>query len=226
MKKIQILMVVALVMGSIASGFSQLQFSTVKVNGESLTTIPRYSWNIPFNFTIADMTDSDAMIGAVNIKNEGIIYELGEDKYKHRGISIGPEIGFRTVIGKKVLLKASYSFDYFFHYKRKFFREGKRDLKDIQEREWFPNQINNWNHSVKVGIGAAKGFYLYAEYYFRDFLNPDYTEEVDGVTVKPYEGFETQKFNIGFNIDMYSSKKKTKEEVIQEEETRRGAREL
>ena len=53
---------------------------------------------------------------------------------------------------------------------------------------------------MKVGIGTEDGIYLYGEYFFREFLNRDFTETVNGVQVKPYENLSINRFNIGLGV--------------------------
>ncbi|MEM9897433.1 MAG: hypothetical protein AAF789_13790, partial [Bacteroidota bacterium] len=62
------------------------------------------------------------------------------------------------------------------------------------------NRVNRFNHCVRVGIGIAAGLQIYGEYYFRDFLNTDFTTDIDGVEVQPYNGLEISRFNIGLSV--------------------------
>jgi len=57
-----------------------------------------------------------------------------------------------------------------------------------------------FNHYVSVDIGVKGGFYIFGQYYFRNFFNKDFKETINGVEVRPYENFNVTRFNIGFSF--------------------------
>ncbi|MCC5943518.1 MAG: hypothetical protein JJT94_01180 [Bernardetiaceae bacterium] len=182
-----------------------LQFGTITQNGQELNNVPRFSWSFPLNRTIIKLGESTALNGSILLNNEGVIYDFDGDRFKKRVISLTPELGIKQNIGDALFFTLHYGLDYNFHYKEKVFFGGERANKEVVLSEWFSNRVNRFNHSVRAGIGVSPGFYIYGEYYFQDFLNPDFTENINGVAVRPYENLQIRRFNIGVSW-LFSSK--------------------
>src|SRR5690606_29740217 len=100
-----------------------------------------------------------------------------------------------------------------FHYKEKVFRNERRSQKEVLLREWGSQRVNRFNYFVRVGFGFRKGFFLYTEYYFQNFLNSSFSHVVNGNVVKPYEGLEISRFNIGLSLNYMSRFEKRKNDI-------------
>jgi hypothetical protein len=177
------------------------QFADVSRDGASLSNIPRFSWMIPLSYEINQVSESFLINGGVLLKNDGVIFEENGDRFKYRVISIGPEIGFFVNLGESSLvLSGDYGFDFALHYKEKVFPNGERSDKRILTREWFSDRPNRLNHYVRVGVGTENGLYMFGQFYFRDFLNNDFQETIDGVAVQPYKDLVIQRFHLGISF--------------------------
>lgn len=183
---------------------AQLTFSTVSVDGESLSTVPRYSWGIPLEKKIKTKKDVVFAIGAT-FNNFGIIFDQLEDdqtnRHKYRTWSFGPSGGVYFGLGKKMVVGLSGTVSYNFHYKHKIFIDGERSNKD-KESEWFSDKVDPINLVPRFSIGTKKGFMLYGEYFFSNLFNKDYTDEMGE---KKFAGFEVTRFNIGISSDLNDS---------------------
>ena len=184
---------------------AQLTFSTVSVDGESLSTVPRYSWGIPLEKKIKTKKDVVFAIGAT-FNNFGIIFDRLEngqtDRHKHRTWSFGPSGGVYFGLGKKMVVGLSGTVSYNFHYKHKIFPNGNRKDKDVHVREWFSDKVDPINLVPRFSIGTKKGFMLYGEYFFSNLFNTAYTDEMGAM---PFAGFEVTRFNIGISSDLNDS---------------------
>lgn len=177
------------------------QFADVSRDGSSLSNIPRFSWMIPLSYEIAEVSEGFLFNGGVLLKNDGVIFEENGDRFKYRVISIGPEIGFMTNLGKsKLVLSGDYGFDFALHYKEKVFPNGERSDKEVLTREWFSDRPNRLNHYVRVGVGTENGLYMFGQFYFREFLNTGFQETIDGAATRPYEGLVIQRFHLGISF--------------------------
>lgn len=177
------------------------QFADVTRDGASLSNIPRFSWMIPLSYEIAQASEGFMINGGVLLKNDGVIFEENGDRFKYRVISVGPEIGFFTKLGEsKLVLSGDYGFDFALHYKEKVFPNGERGDKEILTREWFSNRPNRLNHYVRIGVGTDNGFYMFGQFYFRDFLNNGFQETVNGLITQPYEDLVIRRFHLGVSF--------------------------
>jgi hypothetical protein len=104
-------------------------------------------------------------------------------------------------IGEKLGLGFNYEFNYFAHFKEKVFIDGERAQKQILHREWWSDRFNPFNHVLGGFIVFPEtGFNIYFGYYLNNFMNPDFTEEVNGNELMPYAGLNVQKFDIGISL--------------------------
>lgn len=197
MKKYCLLSVFTLLM--IGSLQAQLTFSTVTLNGEELNTVPRYSWGIPIEKKVKGKKEVLYAYG-VTANNFGFIYDdAAGDRHKHRTWSIGPSGGIYFGIGKKLIVGASGTASYNFHYKHKIFPGGERKDKIKNVREWFSDRVEPFNLIPRFSIGLRDQFVIYGEYYLTGMFNTDFTNDSG---IKPFEGFEITRFNIGIHTDL------------------------
>ena len=179
---------------------AQLQFASVKINNQGQNNIPRISWSLPLSVYKSRISESAVFVSGVVLRNEGVIYDYQGDRFKKRALSIGPSVSIVGKIGEGMIYSLGLGLDYNFHYKEKTFVDKERKQKEVTLREWGSNRVNKLNYSAKVGIGSSNGLYIYGEYFFREFLNRDFTETVEGVQTKPYENLSINRFNIGIGF--------------------------
>jgi len=212
MKKYSVLIVIALLF--VGNLQAQLTFSTVTYNGEELNTIPRYSWGIPIEKKVKGKKEVLFTYG-VTTNNLGIIFEdTAGDRHKHRTWSIGPSGGIYFGLGKSLILGASGTVSYNFHYKHKIFPNGERKDKIKNVQEWFSDKVEPFNLIPRFSIGLRDKFVIYGEYYLTGLFNKNYTDETTGF--KPFEGFEITRFNIGISTDL-NNKFVSNEEILEPE---------
>ena len=198
MKKFNLLVILGFLFAG--SLHAQLTFSTVTFNGEELSTVPRYSWGIPLEKKIKAESKDILFTYGFTMNNLGIIFDdaIG-DRHKHRTWSIGPSGGIYFGLGKKLILGASGTVSYNFHYKHKIFPDGDRRDKIKNVQEWFSNKVEPFNIIPRFSLGFKDAFVVYGEYYLTGLFNKNYT---DSQGVRPFEGFEITRFNIGIHTDL------------------------
>jgi hypothetical protein len=178
-----------------------------------MASIPRYGLDFPF---IKNLHKANLHAG-LNIRNQGIIFDQESstlagslDRIKFRAYSLSPEFKYKAKLGK-LGFEIGGGLDWYFHYKQKRFEGGERSQKSIEFAQWIPNpgvsnsnRVNQFNPYARVAIGKRKGMGIYAEYYFlKDFLNSDFSYiNAVGLTVKPYEGWKTQRLNLGIWVSL------------------------
>ena len=163
-----------------------------------------------------DFTNNFGMFTGFGLRNIGIITKddgviirehLGiltpttnDVKIKRRSYSLGVPLAFK--IGnfkRRTFVYAGGEAELMFHYKEKLFIDGKKEDKF---NEWFSDRTNIINPSLFGGVQLRGGLNLKFKYYLLDFLDPNYTERVDGVSVRPYEGLETKMFYISLSWNL------------------------
>ena len=182
------------------AGAQGIQFASVKISGQGINNVPRISWSVPLNLNVSKLSKKSMLITGLTLRNEGVIYDYGGDRFKKRAIAIGPTISFFGKVGEGVIYSFGFGIDYNFHYKEKEFLNKERKNKEVTVREWGSNRVNKLNYSLKAGIGSAKGIYVFGEYFLREFLNRDYSEVTNGVESKPYANLTVNRFNIGIGF--------------------------
>ncbi len=191
----------AFLMGT--ASFGQLQLSRMSIDDSAVHTVPRYSWNVPLvkEFTLMESPALHVGIGVGGfIRNQGVIYDLGADRYKHRVITAGPVVQVPLVIAQKVFLMVGYGLNYPIHYKEKIFRDRLRKNKEIVVSEWLSKRTTQWYHHFLVKVGMANGVSVTAEVFPQNFFNPDYAVTDGGITTYPYKGYMAQLANISLDI--------------------------
>lgn len=178
-------------------------FADVKAPGEvDVRNIPRFSGFFHFqSLWNYDPTDAVGFFSGVSMRNVGIITEPADTfKLKQRSYALGVPIGIKLgSMDKKFFVFAGGEAEMMLHYKEKHFVNGEKVKK---KSEWFSDKVNMFNPSLFAGIQLPGGANIKFKYYLLDFLNPDYTETVNGVKVKPYAGMKSQMMyvSVGFNI--------------------------
>lgn len=200
MKTIKITIITLLTIIYTTANAQIFQFSTVSMNGEDLSTIPRFSWRIPLMNPIYKLENNTAITSGFVLKNEGVIYDFEGNRYKKRVISFGPRIGYAFLIDKSTIVSAAYGMDYNFHFQEKVLSDKHRTDKTVVTREWHSDRVNLFNHYLRIEAGNVGGITLFGEYYLRTFLNQNFTETINGIEVRPYENLNIQRFNFGISL--------------------------
>jgi len=201
MKKACTFFVLALSVFLVLPASAQLfQLTTVSENGQSLNSVPRFTWRLPFNSKLLDIGENSRMFGGILLKNEGLIYDRNGNRFKHRNISLGPNLGVMLHIKKQFNYVISYGADINLHYKEKVFVNGDRQEKEVRVSEWTSGRVSRFNHFIQTGFTLSDNVYLFGEYYFNDFFNQDFTETVNGVETQPYRNLEVSRFNLGLTV--------------------------
>lgn len=133
----------------------------------------------------------------IKLKNEGIRYELNDNHYLMRSLSLGSEAGFVFQISDNRSLSTLLGLDYNFHYKEKF-------NSDIIVSEWISKRVPIFSPYFRVGFGG--GFIrIFGEYYFMNFINSNFKKKINGKEVKPYEHLKITRFNAGLSFNFNDS---------------------
>ena len=199
-KTIALLLLLGGIFNTIAA--QKLHFASITDNGEKLNNIPRFSIGIPFTFNLNKNADKFLMHGGGTLKTEGVTFNRDADKIKMRTWTIGPVINF-ILKQEKTFILLGYGADYNFHYKERLFPNSTREGLTTLHTEWNSDRVKRFNHYARVGFGVKQGAYIYAEYFFDEFLNQGFTEVNDmGQTIMPYNGLEINRFNIGISFLM------------------------
>lgn len=184
------------------------QFGSVSDEfGTDYTTVPRIGWSIDMGRTsLARLSDNSMISFGLAFMNKGFIFDTETDRFKHRNWSLNPNIGLTFMLGNgsnildKHWLSFFYGVDVNFHYKSKIFPNKERGEKEVVHSEWFSDRVNPLMHSFGFTFLFNNGLLLHGTYYFGDFFNEDFEETIGGVTIKPYQGFSVNRFEIGFGI--------------------------
>ncbi len=196
------------------NGMDAAIFSTtfMKKTGEDqkLTTL-RFTYEINFGFNLNyDFNKSTGFFTGLGIKNIGFIEKIKDSTIKRRVYTIGIPLGFK--FGN--MAKKNYAFigggaDIPFNYKEK----GFKDRKDKQKfNEWFTDRTPLLMPYAFVGFCVAPGFTFKIQYYFDNFLNPNFREKdvtpAPGQAYpKPYAAYEkTNMLMLNFGFDIHYKK--------------------
>ncbi|HRW89961.1 MAG TPA: hypothetical protein P5027_08420 [Flavobacteriales bacterium] len=182
--------------------------ATLDVNGNDNGNILRFS---PF-FNVQGMANYDfndhvGLFAGLSIRNVGFIYELPEvgegvqyDKYKFRTYNAGIPVGFKFGEMHRAMVFLGYEFELPFNYKEKrYLNEVKEDKFNV----WFSDRTEPFFHALFLGFQFKYGTTLKFKYYLTNFHNTDYTETVDGVQVKPYDGLNANILYVSLGFGLF-----------------------
>ena len=162
-----------------------------------------------------DFTDNFGMITGFGLRNIGMITkddgiltrehvglfdENDEVKIKRRSYSFGVPLALRFGnFNRRTFVFAGAEAELMFHYKEKLFVNGNKEDKF---NEWFSDRTNLLNPSIFGGIQFPGGVNLKFKYYLLDFLDPDYSERINGNLVQPYRGLTSNIFYISLSVNL------------------------
>lgn len=188
----------------LSSGIDGYLLSTAlmsKGGGNAKLTTPRFTafLNLGVNLNY-DLSDHFGVYTGLNIKNIGFIEKSGGVTTKRRDYTIGLPLGLKIgdlAFGNYVL--AGGGIDFPFNYREKTFT--KRNDK-VKFNEWFSDRVPAAMGYVFLGAHLNPGIALKLQYYPGNFLNPDFTETIKGVTYKPYNGYKVNLLVLSLGIDI------------------------
>lgn len=159
-----------------------------------------------FNY---DFDNHFGLFTGIGIKNLGFIEKVGDSTIKRRVYTVGVPLGFK--LGN--LQKKHYGFigggiDVPFNYREKGF-VTRKDKEKFSE--WFSKRNADYLPYIFVGMCYGKGSTLKIQYYPSNFFNPDFTETKNGVTSKPYAGYDARLLYVTFGLDINHKKSKKAE---------------
>jgi len=170
---------------------SDYRFSGVMLDDtEDPTMVPRFTlwWNFSENFHV-DLAQSFGFFTGIGLVNHGFIAQYNDSlntKVKFRTYNLEVPLGFK--IGRVGAMDPMFFFaggaiGLPLHYKEKVFYNDK---KDYIIREWFSDRVEMLQPSAFVGMTLSNSMTLKVQYYFNDFMNTTFSENVGGMVVKPY----------------------------------------
>ena len=173
-----------------------LSFASVKQNGANVRSIPRYTlfFNIGTNVHF-DASDRFGAFTGLNLTNIGMITRQGDVKLKQRVYAVGIPVGIKVGDLKGFYVYGGAEAGLPVNYKEKLFIGNKKQDKF---NEWFSDRSSPFMPALFLGFHTKENFTIKFQYYFTDFLNPDF--QTNGV--KPYDGIESRLFyvTLGYSL--------------------------
>ncbi len=168
-------------------------------------------WSPWFNFQSYGNIDFNNYMGAllgISIRNVGFIDDMPDVnntqlKKKYRTYNFGIPVGLKLGIMKRYFVFGGYEIEFPFHYKEKTFINN--DKIDTKITGWFSGRTECCMHTVFAGIQLPHGMSVKFKYYLTNFFNEDYTEVIDGNTVRPYEGKKVNIMYISLSFSLFKN---------------------
>ncbi|MBK7753656.1 MAG: hypothetical protein IPI41_13940 [Flavobacteriales bacterium] len=135
-----------------------------------------------------DFTDHVGFFTGLGFRNLGFIYAVPDTtvRYKYRAYTVGVPVGLKIGRMHRTLFFVGYEIELPFNYKEKRFENEKRvDRFNV----WFSDRTEPFYHSMMLGIQGPAGTTITLKYYFTNFHNTEFEVQKDGITSKPYDGF-------------------------------------
>ncbi len=177
--------------------------AVLDVNGDDQGSIIRFS---PFfnaqGLGNYDFSSKAGMFVGLSVRNIGFIYDVPDTslRFKFRTYDVGIPIGFKIGNMDGTLLFAGYEIEFPINYKEKRFENEKKEDKF---NVWFSDRTDPVFHTAMFGLQFKGGATLKFKYHFTNFHNKDFTEDVDGVTVKPYAGMNANIIYVSLGYGLF-----------------------
>lgn len=193
-----------------SNGLDMAIFSSAtldKPGNDDVLTPLRFTWFINFGMNINhDFGNHFGVFSGLGIKNIGFIEKFHslDSTVKRRVYALGAPLGFKIGnLAKRNFVMLGAGADLALHYKEKgFIRRGNKD----KTREWFSDRTPLIMPNVFLGASFAPGITVKAQYYPGNFLNKDFTQNVGGISVQPYAGYDVNLILLSFGIDIHYKK--------------------
>lgn len=165
-------------------------------------TVPRFTL-FPHIGTTAhyNFNKNFGLVSGLGIKNLGFIQKVNnpDSTVIRRNLTVGIPLGlkFGNMFGTYGMIGGGVDIPFLF--KEKGF--VKRNDKD-KFSEWFSQRSATVLPYVYAGARFHPGVFVKATYYPTNFMNPDFSETVNGATVRPYEGYNVNLFLLSVGMDI------------------------
>lgn len=173
------------------------------VNGSDQGSVVRFS---PF-FNAQLLANYDFSNGAgaffgLSVRNIGFIYDVPDTslRYKFRTYDVGIPVGFKIGDMDGTMLFAGYEIEFPINYKEKRFENEKKEDKF---NVWFSDRNEKVYHTVMLGMQFLHGATLKFKYHITNFHNKDFSEDVNGVKVKPYAGLNANIIYVSLGFGLF-----------------------
>ena len=149
-----------------------------------------------------DLSEHFGLFSGLSIRNQGFIYKVPNDsvdvRYKFRTYNIGIPVGLKVGNMNRGLVYFGYELEFPFNYKEKEIISEKKDKFNV----WFSDRTEKLFQSVFLGFQGPGRTNLTVRYYLTNFHNKDFQETENGVTTKPYAGFNVNllTFSLGYAL--------------------------
>lgn len=199
-----------------SSSSFELIFSFAKVDSASQQFSNTVRFTCFFHlqeFMHYDVSKSIGFFSGVAIRNVGFIFDHHDVKTKMRSYSLGIPLAIKMgSLSNNFYAYAGGEIEWMFHFKRKEFENGEKSIRS----EWFSSRVNPLIPSIFFGIQFPKGVNVKFKYYLENFLNPSFTETVNGTIVQPYKGWSTQMFYVSLALNIRNKNLRPKKSKAKE----------
>lgn len=171
-------------------------------NDDGLTPV-RFTLFINFGYNLNyDFSNRFGLFTGIGIKNIGFVekFRTLDSTVKRRVYTLGVPLGMKIGnLSKRNFIMLGGGADLAFNYREKgYIRRGNKD----KFNEWFSERTPLIMPHVFLGASFAPGVTIKAQYYPGNFLNSSFVENIGGVNIQPYAGYNVNLllFSIGFDI--------------------------
>jgi hypothetical protein len=173
--------------------------SAGSVSTATTTGTLRFSWfintGVTFNF---NLSAHFGVFTGIDLKNIGYIEQSNGWTIKRRTYNVGVPLGIKigNMRPKRTYMFLGGGLDMPVNYKEKYFQVRNEKTKTS---EWFSQRTPAVMPYGFIGLGLRHGICIKAQYYFNNFLNPEYKDKNGHL---PYYGEEVHliMFSIGFAV--------------------------
>ncbi len=168
----------------------------------SQLTIPRFTAFVNFGFHAHyDPNRRFGLFSGLNVKNIGFIQKIGDITAKHRVYTLGIPLGIKFGdLQNRNFYFLGGGVDLPFNYREKVFeRRGDKD----KFNEWFSDRTARFMPYVFIGKSWDPGVTLKLQYYPTNFMNPEFAEDINGLPVRPYAGYNVNLILLSLGIDIH-----------------------
>jgi hypothetical protein len=150
-----------------------------------------------------NFSKSVGLYTGIAIRNVGFIEKEGEYTYKYRTYTAG--IPLALTVGnleKHFFIYGGAEAAMAFNYKEKRFNG---DTKEHMSTSWFSGKTNTWQPQLFAGVQFPYGANVKFAYYPQNFFNKDYTEQIEGESVKLYEDKSVNLYYVSISFQLFAS---------------------
>jgi hypothetical protein len=138
------------------------------------------------------------------LRHVGYIRQVPDSalRFKYRTWDLGLSAGFKIGRMQQGLFFAGYTVEWPFNYKEKKFVDGQKEDKF---NEWLSQRTPTFSHALFFGYQARSPWkaMLKVMFYLNQFHNTSFSEEIDGVVVRPYQTFNEQLVSVSLQQNLF-----------------------